>query len=597
MRRLTIIALLILSAGYLNTAKAEAVSAGRARQIASGLLGGGTKVSALKEIKVDNLDKDNPEFYVFGSSDGNGFVIVSGDDSTLPVLAYSDKFSFVEGELPSNVAYWMEYMQRKVQFARKHPQIKTKATEVPSISATTFTPIKKLTTALWDQGAPYYNNTPTVTYNSNTVNCVTGCGQTAMAIRLKYSNWPDNGVGSTESYSFSYNGSNSVDTVDLSTHTYSWSSMLDDYSSSYTEEQASAVALLMADLGKAQKASYGPTSTGSNPSTIGSVLASHFKYTNSLRVDRDNYSTDEWCSKLKAELDANRPLIYSGWDTSGAGHSFIVDGYAKYNFFSINWGWSGHYNGYFAIDIFQSEGQGIGGNDGSAYSENQMTFTGLEPYQEEGAAPALDTALVMLLDDELIVVDGSSRKVELSSIGRITKSTMFAMNFINRGPAVTPTLQAGLRIRNHDGSLAASNSLSSSQFTLGVNNYLNQYFGFTLAEMGYGDSDIKFGASIVPALWNVSNSRYYDVSGEDQVALPTINAAYIDCAESYSAGQTFDKTISYGWTKPQKVTWTLDGALSEGDIVLTSGHHTITATLEYALPKYSEVLEIEIDVE
>ena len=596
MRRLYFLtaALLIVFAGCFNTAKADTVSADKARQIAAGFLGGGTKASGtLKEIKIKNLDKNNPEFYVFSGTGLEGFVIVSGDDATIPVLGYSDRFSFPEtGQMPSNVAYWLEYMQRKVRFAREHPQKNTAMAQ--SLNSTDFTPIQKLETALWNQSAPFNNQMPEVTYNSQTVNCVTGCGQTAMAIMMKYHEWPDTGEGSTTAYSFTYNNTSyTVASVDLSTHTYDWSNMLDDYSSTYNDTQAGAVALLMADLGKAQRAVFGPTGTSSSPSTIGSVLAGHFKYSNSLPVYRDNYTTEQWCSKLKTELDANRPLIYSGWDTKGSGHSFIVDGYAKYNFFSINWGWGGAYNGYFAIDIFQSEGQGIGGNDGSAYSENQMTYTGLEPNKSGSAAPDLDVASIGLYGNQIYVVKDNST-VDINNISRIDANTKFAIGFINQSPVASPSLYGALRIRNHDGTLKVKN-LWAFSFQLPANSHTGLY-AFTLGDMGYVSTDIKFGASIVPALLDYTNSKYYDVTGTDVVQIPAINASYIDCAESYSAGQTFDKSISYGWAKPQKVTWACDGSLSEGDIVLTAGHHTITATLEYALPKYSEVLEIEIDV-
>ena len=583
MRRLTIIvsALLIVFSGCFNAAKADTVPADKARKIAAGLLGGATKAPALKEVKIKNLDKDNPEFYVFNDSDGEGFVIVSGDDATMPVLGYSDKFSFAEGEqLPPNVAYWMEYMQRKVNYVRNHPQLQTKA-GVPSINAKDFTPIKQLETALWDQAAPYYNETPTI----GSEHTVTGCGQTAMAIMMKYHKWPDVGVGSTEAYSVSSIGT--IAAVDLSQHSYNWDNMPNSYSS-YTSEQAAAVAQLMADLGKAQKAEYGLASTGgtgSSPSTMGTVLATHFKYTNSLLVDRDDYSTEEWCSKLRAEIDANRPLLYAGWDTKGAGHSFIVDGYAKYNYFSINWGWSGHYNGYFAIDIFQSEGQGIGGNDGSAYSEDQKTYIGLAPNKTGSAAPALDTVIFKLLDNGLQFYQDTKR---------ITKDTYFTISFTNTGTkATTNPYYSRLAIQKHNGEIIAPNTWYQHQSAL-----LQPYYITANVQMGYTTVDIKFGERIVPLFKDSSGNPYTVVGNEDAQAtyISTINAAYIDCAESYSAGQTFDKTISYGWSKPQQVTWTYDGELSDGDIVLTSGHHTICAILEYALPEYSEVLEIELDV-
>ena len=73
--------------------------------------------------------------------------------------------------------------------------------------------------------------------------------------------------------------------------------------------------------------------TGSSASVTDAIdaLKTYFKYHEGMyRAERANYSDTEWKTMVKAELDAGRPLIYSGnHPTSGAGHAFICDGYAN----------------------------------------------------------------------------------------------------------------------------------------------------------------------------------------------------------------------------------------------------------------------------
>src|ERR1022692_4249107 len=53
-------------------------------------------------------------FYVFNTN--AGFVIVSGDDASKPVLAYSNEGPFDPNNLPTSVAYWLNGYQDQIQY-------------------------------------------------------------------------------------------------------------------------------------------------------------------------------------------------------------------------------------------------------------------------------------------------------------------------------------------------------------------------------------------------------------------------------------------------------------------------------------------------
>jgi hypothetical protein len=56
-------------------------------------------------------------FYVFGTENNKGFVIVSGDDRVVPVLGYSDINGFSADNMPDNLAWWLGEYAKQIQFA------------------------------------------------------------------------------------------------------------------------------------------------------------------------------------------------------------------------------------------------------------------------------------------------------------------------------------------------------------------------------------------------------------------------------------------------------------------------------------------------
>ena len=47
-------------------------------------------------------------FYVFTGSNGRGFVIVSADDCTTPILGYSEDAPFVFDSMPDHIREWLQ---------------------------------------------------------------------------------------------------------------------------------------------------------------------------------------------------------------------------------------------------------------------------------------------------------------------------------------------------------------------------------------------------------------------------------------------------------------------------------------------------------
>ena len=65
-------------------------------------------IRAAKDAHALRPVSTEPLYYVFNVGEANGFVIVSGDDRTEPILGYADAGSFDEQALPENVRAWLK---------------------------------------------------------------------------------------------------------------------------------------------------------------------------------------------------------------------------------------------------------------------------------------------------------------------------------------------------------------------------------------------------------------------------------------------------------------------------------------------------------
>ena len=324
----------------------------------------------------------DPAYYVFDNTAGPGFVIVAGDDVAMPVLGYSFDSEFPSGALPSNLQAWLDGLRETVNKARA-AGLKAESSVTQAWAATrSGNTVVKLETALWNQDEPYNRLCPTY----QETRTYTGCTATAMAIAIRYHQWPERGTGTLPSYTTGSYGI-SVPGVTLG-HAYDWANMKLKYAYSYqgttdyeytefTQIEATAVATLMRDCAVMLQSDFGPDGTGAFSSDIPNLLINHMGYDRQTRwLSRISYSTREWNEILQNELDNDRPIIYSGYN-SQSGHAFILDGYTDTNYYSVNWGWSGYCNGYFLLTALDPEGQGIGGSD--HYNDGQNAIVGIQP--------------------------------------------------------------------------------------------------------------------------------------------------------------------------------------------------------------------------
>jgi len=187
-----------------------------------------------------------------------------------------------------------------------------------------------------------------------------GCVATAMAQIMKYHAYPTQGIGS-RTYSDPVNRNYYSDipgsaygtqSADFGNTVYNWAAMPNAISGSNYE-----IARLIYHCGVSVDMNFGPEGSSGSTSTASDSLKKYFKYDDSVSFfSKSGYTDATWISMLRADLDAGRPILYSGSGTGG-GHAFVCDGYQATNHFHFNWGWGGYLDGYFYLTALTPEGR------------------------------------------------------------------------------------------------------------------------------------------------------------------------------------------------------------------------------------------------
>lgn len=341
------------------------------------------------------------EIYVFEAAGGKGFVIVSGDDVALPVLGHSNKGGFPVERIAPHVMSWLRSYEIEIAYAKQHNVLPAYEVEDEWAALIEGKPLPQakapvvdaLMSTVWDQSNPYNKLCPQAEGERK---APTGCVATAMAMVMKYWNFPEHGIGTHE-----YNYNNCPDSIvhwpygtlgaDFEHTTYDWEHMPDTLKASSDSAAIAAVSTLMYHCGVALDMVYGKDGsmafvtkedailfdTTYYPARIAAevVIPQYFGYSpitdGKLRKD---FTLSDWIAMLQNELVQGRPVIYAGAEEEGpsAGHCFVIDGCDKRQRFHINFGWGGNCDAMYYVDAinpregyyeydFNSRQQGIFG--------------------------------------------------------------------------------------------------------------------------------------------------------------------------------------------------------------------------------------------
>jgi len=343
----------------------------------------------------------SPVYYVYNINGNDGFVIVSAEDATKPIIGYSTTNKFSVPDASSSINYWLKQRTQEITSIRQqnlpadaknaaawstylNSASQRQANNSQSVMTTgaSLAPLVKTT---WSQN-PYYNAL-----------CpggsVTGCVATTMAQIMKYWGYPAQGTGSS-SYTQNPNPNHyAAQSANYGATTYNWANMPLIVNSANSD-----VATLMYQCGVSVHMNYDPSGSGAQviqaDAGLGGACAqrsyvTYFSYNPStiqgFKRD-DGYDDSTWISMVEADLNIGRPVQYAGWDPSEGGHTWVCDGYDANNYLHMNWGWQGSDDGYFDINNLLTT------NGGFNPSVNHEILTGIVPM----ATSAIDASVASI---------------------------------------------------------------------------------------------------------------------------------------------------------------------------------------------------------
>lgn len=355
------------------TALGAQVDADAALATAARFLNPGNRLLASSTLRLVHsepsaIDAQCNDYYIFNTSDNSRYVIVAGDDRAVEILAYGEGAVDMD-DLPDGMQFLLELYKGQIDYLHAHPGMAV--TRSPRHASTSISPLLQ---SLWNQNAPFNDMCPVD--NVSGQRCVTGCAATSVAMVFHYWKYPNGTTPQLPSYTTNTRG---IKVDALAPTTFDWGNMLNNYRGSYTANNSQAVAKLMRYVGQAEEMDY--TSSGSSARQSSTLVAARtFGYdpdADILGKKNDEtgtvYYTDEnWAAMLQYELSQGRPLVYMGVSKNDSGHAFNVDGYnASDNTYHVNFGWSGNYNGYYALNAFNGAGE--------VYDLYQCYLSGLRP--------------------------------------------------------------------------------------------------------------------------------------------------------------------------------------------------------------------------
>ena len=388
-RKLLVILALLLG---IATLQAKPVDVAKAQRL-------GLSFAQHKALFAKNMVQDLQLAYTYRADNGmatmyvfnfdGGYVIVAADDSSSPILGYSDEGNFIYENAPDGLRFMLDEISRGIVTVveQGRPVSNDIVSRWKNLEAYGYLHADKglpvvepLIQQRWDQGTPFNLYVPS--------GCPTGCVATAMAQIMKYWEWPVKGTGEHSYYAPLYG----QQYANFGATTYDWANMIDYYGNGSSQEEREAVATLMYHCGVSVDMNYEPSGSGAYSGDVPGAISTYFSYTDRSAFISKGGNYDEWITLLKSNIDQRFPIYYSGHGDDG-GHAFVCDGYDVDGLFHFNFGWGGSYNNYLLID-----------GENFEYSGSQGVVVDFVPDYIFNAMPQAPANLEVTIDSDVSLI-------------------------------------------------------------------------------------------------------------------------------------------------------------------------------------------------
>ena len=306
----TIIVFIVLL-GFYSFLSAKTVTENNANKVAINWLNSHKVQNVNYKIVQHFIYTSNTDtlFYIFNTNP-SGYIIVSGDDITIPVIGYSFIGNFSNANLPPALKDWLELRKEEILQAKADSlESSRESISLWNLYLNNGNPqtdqtrdVSPLLQTTWDQPC-YYNESCPEDVNGPCGHAVTGCVATAMAQIMKYWEYPGNGLGEHEylddDYGWIY--ANFLKTV------YDWDQMPNKVT---TNNEPTAT--IMFHSGVSVDMDYSANSSGACSKRAKSAFITYFGYSDTISLSyKSNFSDEDWKTILKSDLNNNWPVYIS----------------------------------------------------------------------------------------------------------------------------------------------------------------------------------------------------------------------------------------------------------------------------------------------
>lgn len=332
---------------------------------AKGTISSTKTVENIHEMKNKN---GKTSFYVINYKEG-GFVLLSADNRTQPILAFSkdNKFVVDESQYPPGLKFWVDDAKKQIADIQnsnivqsekekhlwEHVQIQNTLANkrddpVPPCYDHTEQHVKgPLLNSKWYQTGGFNDDLPYITCNGVQFQVYAGCVPIAMGQVMRYHQYPTS---------------------------YNWSAMPTTYATSTTSSFIEDIHYAIDNVYNGEPF-YDCDGTGVSASAnMGNVLKTQFNYTS---ANSANYNS----STVIGNIESNRPVLLSGFNNENIGHMWVCDGYLRIQYyfddctgavnqyFHMNWGWlNGLYNDWYSFNNFNPGNTNYNNNRSMVYN-------------------------------------------------------------------------------------------------------------------------------------------------------------------------------------------------------------------------------------
>lgn len=332
---------------------------------------------------------DTVAFYVLNFE--KGFIIISADDVTEPVIGYGLNSSIDFNDIPLALDFLLEGYKEEILNAKRqqssivqetsdqwefylnyNPEIGEKQSQPlldkVNVLSCSYAPGTYLVETKWAQKGGDGNNN--ITYNhycptdAQGRKTIVGCVGVALAQILNY--WKCRVYPQGPPVDYTPSGLPRI-YIDIAIQTYNWFNMLPNQANIDN-------AKLLYHSAAVVESEFAWNLTNSSDTRVPDKLNSNFGFS-AANWDLKDYYNGNWINLLKTNINNCRPIFYAAIDPARGGHAWVVDGYNSSNHFHCNWGWGGSSDGWFNLS-------NLTGN--VAFTTDQAAITNIYPTYYSG---------------------------------------------------------------------------------------------------------------------------------------------------------------------------------------------------------------------